>query len=302
MAIISRLVWPKQERNRKIMSGLARSGAKGKLLQLQHGKTYYELDEKSDSPLLVCISGWSTASYVWDPLKPLLRAKGYRLLTYDLYGRGYSDRPEVAHTAALFTDQLSQLLNQLKLPTNNLNVVGYSMGGAIAASFASQRLQDMERLLLIAPAGMEVRAPTARRIARRNPRLFDPHILTLLPLALRIQFRSAAADFKDNPMVAAVEQKQRRELEYRGYIPALASSLHGILASKMENEHRAIARSGLPVRAIFGSKDKTIPSPDAKKLFDRWHSEEMSREIQGVGHALTYTHPERVMQEVDDFI
>ena len=73
-------------------------------LDLTQGQTYCELDRETDKPLLVCIHGWSTASYVWKGLRPCLRKKGYRVLTYDLYGRGRSARPDAEHTTALFTD------------------------------------------------------------------------------------------------------------------------------------------------------------------------------------------------------
>lgn len=302
MAIISSRIWRAQESKRKIMTGAARRNVPGKLLQLRHGQTHYQLDENSDFPLLICIHGWSTASYVWEPLKPYLRAKGYRVLTYDLYGRGYSDRPYVEHSAKLFTNQLAELLNRLGVQKTSLNIVGYSMGGAIAARFVSERLDSVDRLLLIAPAGMAVRSPVLRAFARSNPTLSDSHILALLPLVLRRQFRSAAIGFKDNRLVARVAQMQEQELEYRGYLPSLLSSLKGVLASKMAKEHRKIAGSDVAVRALFAVQDSTIPFPKAKGLFDQWNPNSVSRRIANASHALTYARAQQIMNEVDDFL
>ncbi|MEP3255941.1 MAG: alpha/beta hydrolase [Stappiaceae bacterium] len=301
MAIFSRYLWRLQENDRKTMTGMARRDRPGRMLQLKYGQTHYELDKEPDKPLLICIHGWSTASYVWDPLKPLLRAKGYRVLTYDLYGRGYSDRPDVLHSAELFTYQLTELLNKLGLNDTKLNVIGYSMGGAIAARFVSERLEDVERLLLIAPAGMEVRSPGLRRFVRNNPKFSNPHIQTLLPLVLRAQFRSAAAGFKGNQMVQKVARKQKRELEFRGYLPSLLSSLNGALASKMKTEHEKIAGAKVAVRAIFADQDKTVPYPTAKRLFDKWNPNGVSQTITGAGHAITYTHAQQIMKEVAEF-
>ncbi|WP_085794153.1 alpha/beta fold hydrolase [Falsiruegeria litorea] len=286
------------------MSGAARARAPGAFLRLNHGLTHYELDDDATRPLLICIHGWSTASYVWDPLKPLLRAQGYRVLSYDLYGRGFSDRPKVAQTAKLFTHQLTELLDRLSLNTQPLNVVGYSMGGAIAARFVSERMHQVERLLLIAPAGMAVRAPGLRAFAQRYPRLTDPHILALLPPVLRRQFQNASKGFKDDPTVQLIANKQMRELSYRGYLPSLLSSLKGVLATRMQAEHEAITRSPVAVRAIFASEDTTIPHPQAKALFDQWTAgaDQVSHIMTGAGHALAYTHAQQILQSVRDFL
>lgn len=63
----------------------------------------------------------------------------------------------------------------------------------------------------------------------------------------------------------------------------------------MEVEHRKIAKSVIPVRAIFGESDTTIPSKDAKRDFDLWHGPGKSVVISGAGHGLPYTHHQAVM-------
>jgi len=302
MAIGSSRAWREREGKLKIMSGSARSNQPGRLISLRHGQTYYQLDEQTDRPLLVCIHGWSTSSYVWDPLKPLLREQGYRLLTYDLYGRGFSDRPDVQHTADLFTGQLTEMLARLGLNNERLNILGYSMGGAIAARFVSQRLEGVDRMLLLAPAGMVVRMPVLRFVARSLPRALDSHILAALPRLLPRQFEREAGGFEHRPEVAKIVHQQKRELEFRGYIPALLSSLKGVLGSNMAAEHRSIARSGVAVRSLFGTKDTTIPSPGAKDMFDQWYPEGVSDNIVGAGHGLTYTHPDQIMTKAGDFL
>ncbi|MES0864731.1 alpha/beta hydrolase [Ruegeria sp. SCPT10] len=297
--------WRKDEYARKVMVGPDHKPLPGRFLDLEHGQTYYELDNKEEDkgkPLLICIHGWSTASYVWTALKPELRKKGYRILSYDLYGRGYSGRKDVKHTTELFTHQLTQLLEKLKLNDQKLNIIGYSMGGAIAARFVSERLGNVERLLLIAPAGMAVQKPFPRFVARNTASVSDPIISEYLPCLLWQQFRRAARDFPNDENVQFVLQKQLAEMEYRGYIPALLSSLKGVLASKMRAEHKAIAASNVKVLAIFADQDSTIPHPDAQRRFDRWNRNRMSRVIKGAGHAVTYTHAQEIMTEAGNFL
>lgn len=295
MALISKQFWRWKEHTRKNMTRVARQSVPGDTVLLRDRVTHYQLDDAPERPLLICIHGWTTASYVWEPLRPFLQQEGYRVLPYDLYGRGYSDRPIADHTAAFFIRQLNGLLEHLNLNDQPFSVVGYSMGGAIATRFSYERMRQIKRLLLIAPAGMDVRAEEFWRILRRNPRLLNPHVLTLLPPLLRRQFSKEAASYQHDPLVKKVAKCQRRELEYRGYLPSLLSSLNGVLSTKMETEHRAIAKSAIPVRAIFAEKDTTIPSASARRDFDLWQGSGKSTVIAGAGHGVLYTHRQAVM-------
>jgi pimeloyl-ACP methyl ester carboxylesterase len=126
--------------------------------------------------------------------------------------------------------------------------------------------------------------------------------MALLPNLLSKQFAKEAKGFEHDPEVASVVTKQLRELEFRGYIPALLSSLKGVLASRMENEHKRISKSGVAVRALFAENDKTIPIRKAKPLFDQWSPNADIFEIAGAGHGLTYTHPEQVMDAIGGFL
>lgn len=294
--------WQKEEDDRNAIPSELPAGISGAFEVLPSGRTYFELDDELDRPLLICIHGWSTASYVWKELRPKFQAKGYRVLTYDLYGRGYSERRAGKQSAEFFTQQLSELLERLELDQVKLNVVGYSMGGAIAARFVSERLDQVDRLLLIAPAGMYVQWPVLRFVARRLPKVFDPIFLAKSPDRLSKQFREEAEDYLQNKAVKYVLERQLGELNYQGYLPALLSSLKSVLASRMAAEHRTIANSKVAVRAIFAEEDSTITHPWARIRFDRWNSNGVSSKLEGAGHGITYTHVEELMADVGGFL
>lgn len=87
----------------------------------------------------------------------------------DLYGRGYSDAPISSYNTNLYTTQLAFLMQYLKW--EKANIVGLSMGGAIAASFTSQfpHLVD-EGVGLIASAGLMEVCATASFYYHSNNR------------------------------------------------------------------------------------------------------------------------------------
>lgn len=67
-------------------------------------------------------------SFVWIPLAEKLAKEGYRVISYDLYGRGYSDAPSMAYDERVFVSQLSHLLMRLNLGETRINLVGLSLG------------------------------------------------------------------------------------------------------------------------------------------------------------------------------
>lgn len=78
----------------------------------------------------------------------------------DLFGRGYSDSPDPVTTPQdiqLFTSQILIVLASSPLSwtgTSSFSIIGYSLGGGIAASFTSFFPALINSLILIAPSGL----------------------------------------------------------------------------------------------------------------------------------------------------
>ena len=85
---------------------------------------------------MVLIHGFSFASWCFNFLGPLLEDAGYRVFAPDLYGRGFSDRPDVRHDRGLYNQMLAEFLDAVGVEEPAV-LVGNSMGGAIVADFAA---------------------------------------------------------------------------------------------------------------------------------------------------------------------
>ena len=87
----------------------------------------------------------------------LVEQHGCRVLLFDLFGRGYSDAPDpalYAQDSRLWTTQISLVLGSSELDWSTYAIAGYSLGGGIAADYASWFPEAVESLILIAPAGL----------------------------------------------------------------------------------------------------------------------------------------------------
>ncbi|KAM0335596.1 hypothetical protein ACHAQA_000644 [Verticillium albo-atrum] len=84
--------------------------------------------------------------------------RGHRVMLFDFFGRGYSDSPtDLPHDARLYNTQLHLALSSSSLPwsgANAFHLVGYSLGGGIAASFARYAPHTLRSLVLVAPGGL----------------------------------------------------------------------------------------------------------------------------------------------------
>ncbi len=80
-----------------ILNDEVRSGLPGQFVELSRGMVHYELAGPDDAHMVVLVHGFSVPYYVWDPTFDALVGAEFRVLRFDLYGRGYSDRPNLEY-------------------------------------------------------------------------------------------------------------------------------------------------------------------------------------------------------------
>ena len=90
------------EVTRKRMNDSARKTATGQFATLSQGVTHFEWFGPQRGAIIVCVHGLTTPSFVWRGLTRGLAIMGYRVLTYDLFGRGYSDKAKGAQSSDFF--------------------------------------------------------------------------------------------------------------------------------------------------------------------------------------------------------
>ncbi|KAI1333412.1 hypothetical protein F5Y16DRAFT_407248 [Xylariaceae sp. FL0255] len=122
-----------------------------------------------DGKKVLLTHGISTSCMTLRDIATPLAEKGCRVMLFDLFGRGYSDAPgDLPYDTRLFVTQILLVLASSPLPwtgRNGLNVIGYSLGGAIAANFAATFPDMVESLVLLAPAGL-IRPANIGRLSR----------------------------------------------------------------------------------------------------------------------------------------
>lgn len=280
------------EQARRPMNAALRARAPGRIARLRSGDTHFRWTGPEEGPVAVLVHGLSTPSYVFAATERSLAALGYRVLAYDLYGRGYSARPWGRQDRAFFVRQVRALLSE-EGATGPLTLVGFSMGAAIAAAFAAEE-EDVAALVLVAPAGL---VPSARTVWTW-PVLGD----WLTRVAGGWRLRRELVEHRTTPTVVPdLEDRQAAETRVRGYLPALLSSRRHLLAVAADEHHRRVAAKGVPVLAIWGTEDPVIPRRAMGRLAEL-NPDARHVEVKGAGHNLLQTHPSQVAEALWNFL
>ncbi|KAJ5337790.1 hypothetical protein N7452_004518 [Penicillium brevicompactum] len=113
-----------------------------------------------NGPKVLLVHGITTPCLSLGGLAHALVDRGCRVMLFDLFGRGYSDCPaDLPQDNRLFSTQILLALASSPIAwtgaeSGKFCLVGYSLGGGIAAGFASYLPELLSALVLLAPAGL----------------------------------------------------------------------------------------------------------------------------------------------------
>ena len=238
----------------RVLDDAARAGAPGRFVQLPDGLIHYELAGPSDAQPVVLVHGFSIPYYIWDPTFAALAEAGFRVLRYDLFGRGWSDRPDVAYNADLYDRQLLGLLDALEMRAP-VDVAGLSMGGPIAIHFADRHPERVRRIILVDPAGFPMKQPLGTGLVRAPgigewlmDRLSEP-----------ILIKGLSKDMKYPERFPEYVDRYREQMQYAGFRRALLSTMRSGMLTGAAEAYGRVGQQKKPVLLIWGREDQVIP-------------------------------------------
>lgn len=128
----------------------------GRYVKLPNGQRIHYLDQ-GQGPVVVFLHGSGSGASGYSNFKgnyPQLLEQGYRVILPDLLGFGYSDKPaDIEYPLDLFVECVKQTLDHIGV--EKCTLVGNSLGGAVALKFALDYPRQVEKLVLMAPGGLE---------------------------------------------------------------------------------------------------------------------------------------------------
>lgn len=106
---------------------------------------------KGEGETVILIHAFNGYLETWKPnIEPLVAA-GYKVVSYDLWGRGLSDRPFIKYELADFRNQLHEIVKMSG--GKSVHLIGSSFGSVIAADYATHYPDLVSKVVFMGPAG-----------------------------------------------------------------------------------------------------------------------------------------------------
>ena len=233
----------------------------GKYVEVGDGITmHYHEAGSGDRGAVLFVHGSGPGASGWSNFKgnyPLLAERGYRTIVPDTMGYGYSTKPEdggfsLDDVAA----QYKALLDSLGI--DRVTVIGNSQGGAIAITMALNYPDLVDKLVLMAPGGLEARE-TYMDMEGIKAMIHVLYKEGVSKETLRKVFRLQLHD----------ESKVTDEVIEERFQIAMTQHKDNIARIRVANQEDRLSEIQCPVLCFWGANDKFCPVSGASKIASR---------------------------------
>ncbi|MDI6644830.1 MAG: alpha/beta hydrolase [Methanobacteriaceae archaeon] len=240
-------------------------------INIRSKKIYYE-DEGQGQPILL-LHGLSDSSQIWEIIKNEL-INDFRLISMDLMGHGNSDKIESSYSIKDFSSDVEILLESLNL--EKVDVIGFSLGGAVAQQLAIQNPEMVSSLILMSTFSY-----------------IDDNLNKKLQFLQEKLLKGGCGAFYDEAIKLVLTpqfiDKYASELDYGRKIcmemntaSSLIKVIDAILKFNLKNETASIS---CPTLIISGADDIFTPTHFSRELNHSIHNSKLEI-IDNVGHNL----------------
>lgn len=271
--------------------------APGNTVRLSDGDIHYILRGPEDGQVVVLAHGFGVPHFIFQQIATGLVAAGYRVVLFDHFGRGWSDRPRASYDIDFFDRELDELITALQLK-EPIVLLGYSMGGVIAAEFAARHAGRLAALVLMAPAGLSIQPFLGKVFGELlHIPLVGDWLWRLRGHALLLGdevFREGAEPDR------SLQGDDTVQMAYSGFYNALLQSWRNLPMRDRDAAFRDAARS-VPTLALFGNRDDTIPPESVDRLRAAAPTADVEI-IEGGSHVMAYEMHDVVTARIVNFL
>jgi pimeloyl-ACP methyl ester carboxylesterase len=265
----------------------------GNYIQLSDGVAHYELGGPKNGTVVILVHGGTVPMWVWDRQVEALVDAGYRVLRYDQFGRGYSDRPDVEYDKALYARQLIELVDTLVLP-ETFDLIGVSFGAATSVSVAAKHPERVRSLSLISPVINNFEVPGIFRV----PVLGE---FAARLIGIDIIVKRFARLVEGSPDAERYNRLFIEQASYEGFQRSLLSFLRSDALRDYSSEYQIVGRQNVPSLLIWGTEDDEI-SRDMIDSIRSYIPDLAFARVNDAGHGIVLQKPEIVTYWILDFL
>ncbi len=255
-----------------------------------------EVEELGRGETIVLVHGLATNRDIWEFAAPPL-ARSRRVVLLDVPGFGGSEPAGEGFELTEVAERIARGLAAQGVP-GPFDLVGHSLGGAIALTLAATRPRLVRRLVLVAPAGLgAIPAPAAAALAAASDGLLSVR-RRLAPLAelrwgRRILLALTAADG------ASISPTQARMMV--GASAGARRTASALAALNRADLLPLLEEVNAPLGVIWGAQDRTVPVRLAATVREARPDAEIVT-IDHAGHVVMVERPEAFVTALEGLL
>jgi len=294
LAVLVVMVLVYQAGNRETLSAAQfRADSGYSEAKLSHGITAYQVHGPQQGPALIIIHGGTLGSLAYQAYVPPLVKAGYRVVVYDQYGRGFSDRPKTALSIDLMRHQLRELMDDLEIQRANL--FGVSFGGAILARFGAMHPERVSALAYQVPVIEGASVGLAGTLAAMP--VVGPLLSRFVAIpSIIARGESFGTDTEEARLVVAHFTKQ---FNVRGTERMMRDLLLGDALSNRMADHQKIGASGVRAQFVYAIDDPEIKAEQVEAALALYASPDVHSYTGG--HFFSLGKTQELAAKLDDF-
>jgi len=208
-------------------------------------------------PVAVLIHGFASALDVWGPVVPAV-AKTHRVVSLDLKGFGWTDRPEGDYSPDAQARIVLKLMDQRGI--ERAAIVAHSWGSSVALALALHAPERVTRIVLYDAWVYEDQLPTFFHWARADG--FGETLFNLF-YKERADERIALAFFDKKYVTERLIESVDDALDRPGTVAAALAAVRGQRYAEVEGRYRKIDK---PTLLLWGREDIVTPLRFGERL------------------------------------
>ena len=269
-----------------------------------NSETIAYAEEGSGEKTLLFIHGLSSTLDAWKKNIQGLK-DDYRCIAVDLPGYGKSSRNSTNYSLSDYGGMLQEFIKKKDL--KNVILVGHSMGGQIAMHTVLNYPEDFQKLILIAPAGIETFTEQEATLMKAS---YTPvMVVNTTNDQILANYKLNFFEFPEDAQQMVDDRiRIKSAQDFPAYAEVVVNNIHAMLDEPVIDRIKEI---NIPVLMIWGANDMLIPNKylhpsesieNLIKLSEEKFSDLEVEVIDKAGHFVNFEKAEEVNSEIREFL
>lgn len=233
----------------------------GSFIELADGFTHYELKGPENGKTIILVHGNAAPYFTWDNNIDALVEAGFRVLRYDVYGHGYSDRPKLhEYNRELYDKQLVELKEKLNI-TGPVHMIGTSQGGSITTYFAASHPEEVDKIALLSPFFDTY--PGKGMVNVLKTRFIGECMMNVMGDKM---FTDPSNVLYSDEKKQELTDKLKKQMNFKGKKRAILANMRGNALDDATVYYEKLREEKIPILLTWGENDKKNTKESMEKL------------------------------------